>query len=322
MKHEIVHLALEALKQTTGIQAVFKDKKPLDGELKFTFNGITYAFAVEIKQELRTHQLPRIENYFQSNANYLLLAKRIFPKIKEELRQKGIPYLEVNGNIYLKKDGLFLFVDTQKPIEVEKNKGNRAFTKTGLKVLFFLLQHKEAIHLPQRELAELTNVALGNIPQVMDGLKETGYLIPLNNKTLVWDNRKALFERWIADYATILRPKLVKERYRLKANWQEIQFKNQKTLWGGEPAADILTHHLRPEKFLIYTKESRMELIKDYKLMPDKNGELEVLEMFWKENESKTAPPLLVYADLMLEGGKRNKETAQKIYHEHIEPNL
>ncbi len=322
MKHEIVHLALEALKQTTGIQAVFKDKKPLDGELKFTFNGITYAFAVEIKQELRTHQLPRIENYFENNVNYLLIAKRIFPKIKEELRQKGIPYLEVNGNIYLKKDGLFLFVDTQKPIEVEKNKGNRAFTKTGLKVLFFLLQHKEAIHLPQRELAELTNVALGNIPQVMDGLKETGYLIPLNNKTLVWDNRKALFERWIADYATILRPKLVKERYRLKANWQEIQFKNQKTLWGGEPAADILTHHLRPEKFLIYTKESRMELIKDYKLMPDKNGELEVLEMFWKENESKTAPPIIVYADLMLEGGKRNKETAQKIYHEHIEPNL
>jgi hypothetical protein len=25
---------------------------------------------------------------------------------------------------------------------------------------------------------------------------------------------------------------------------------------------------------------------------------------------------------LMLEGGKRNKETAEKIYHEHIEPNL
>lgn len=322
MEHEIIHKALEALKQTTGFEAIFKDKEPLDGELKFTFNGVTYAFDVEVKQELRTHQLPQIENYFHSNADFLLVANRIFPKIKEELRQKDIPYLEANGNIYLKTDGLFLFVDTQKPIEAEKNKGNRAFTKTGLKVLFYLLQHKEAIYLPQRELAELTDVALGNIPQVIDGLKETGYLMPLNNKTFVWENRKALFERWLVAYATVLRPKLVKERYALKANWQDMEFQNHKTVWGGEPAADILTNHLRPEKFLVYTKEGRMELIKKYHLMPDKNGEIEVLEMFWKENQGKTAPPLLVYADLMLEGGKRNKETAEKIYHEHIEPNL
>lgn len=322
MEQEIVDVAIEALKQTTGIQAIFQEKGPLDGILKFAINGAEYALTVEVKHELRTHQLQQIENYFQSNEHFLLIANRIFPKIKEDLRQKEIPYLEANGNIYLKKDGLFLFVETQKPIDVEKNKGNRAFTKTGLKVLFYLLQHKEAINLPQREIADLSNVALGNIPQVMDGLKETGYLIPLNSKTFVWENRKELLERWITEYTTVLRPKLVKERYTLKGNWQEIKFDTYKTVWGGEPAADILTNHLRPEKFLIYTKENRMELIKNYKLMPDKNGEVEVLEMFWKENEGKTAPPLLVYVDLMLEGGKRNKETAEKIYHEYIEPNL
>ena len=69
-----------------------------------------------------------------------------------------IPYLEANGNIYLKKENIFLFIDTQKPVQFEKNKGNRAFTKTGLKVLFYLLQNKEAINLTQRELAESTNV--------------------------------------------------------------------------------------------------------------------------------------------------------------------
>lgn len=322
MKHEIIHKALEALEQIVGIQAVFKDKKTLDGELKFTFNGVDYSFIIGVKQELRTYQLPQMENYFHSNTNFLLIANRIFPKIKEELRQKDIPYLEANGNIYLKKDELYLFVDTQKPIEAEKNKGNRAFTKTGLKVLFYLLQHKEAIHLPQRELAELTDVALGNIPQVIDGLQQTGYLMQLNNKTFVWENRKELFERWVAEYAIVLRPKLLKERYALKSNCQEMEFRNHKTVWGGEPAADLLTNHLRPEKFLVYTKESRMELIKNYHLMPDKNGDIEVLEMFWKEIEGKTAPPLIVYADLILEGGKRNKETAEKIYHEHIEPNL
>ena len=56
--------------------------------------------------------------------------------------------------------------------------------------------------------------------------------------------------------------------------------------------------------------------------MPDKNGEIEVLDLFWKQEDGKTAPPLLVYVDLMLEGGKRNKETAEKIYNEYIKPNL
>lgn len=322
MKLEIIHIALEALKQTTGIQAFFKEKGPLDGILEFSFNGVNHVFTVEIKKELRTHQFQQIEKYFHSNEPFLLIANRLFPKIKEELRQREIPYLEANGNICLKKDGLFLFVDTQKPLDIEKNKGNRAFTKTGLKVLFYLLQHKEAINLPQRELADLTNVALGNIPQIIEGLKETGYLIPLNNKNFIWENRKELLERWIAEYATVLRPKLLKERYALNGNWETIVFDKNKTAWGGEPAADLLTNHLRPEKFLIYTKENRMDLIKNYKLMPDKNGEVEVLEMFWKINEGKMAPPLLVYADLMLEGGKRNKETAEKIYHEYIQPNL
>jgi hypothetical protein len=322
MEQEIVHIALDNLKEISGIHGFFQNKDPLNGVLEMTFNGLKHSFIVEVKREIRTHQLQEIEDYFHRYENFLLVANRIFPKIKEELKEKEIPYLEANGNIFIKKAGLFLFVNTQKPLDVEKTKGNRAFTKTGLKVLFYLLQHKEAINLTQRELAENADVGLGNIPQVIEGLKDTGYLISLNNKTYVWENRKTLLERWIAEYATVLRPKLVKERYALKGNWQEIPFDYQSTVWGGEPAADILTNHLRPEKFLIYTKENRMDLIKNYSLRPDKNGEVDVLDMFWNSNKGKTAPPIVVYADLILEGGKRNKETAVKIYNEYIEPNL
>lgn len=322
MEKEVIHIALENLRQIAGIEAFWQEGGPLDGLLDFSINGQKFTFVVEVKRELRIHQLQQIEEYFHRNEHFLLIAKRIFPKIKEELRLKEIPYLEANGNVFLKKENIFLFVDTQKPLDIKKYKGNRAFTKTGLKVLFYLLQHKEAINLTQRELAEKADVSLGNIPQVIDGLKETGYLTPLNNKNYVWENKKGLLERWIVEYATVLRPKLVKERYALKGQWQEFKFDNHKTVWGGEPAADLFTNHLRPEKFLIYTREERIDFITKYKLMPDKNGEIEVLEMFWEHEYEKTAPPLLVYADLMLEGGKRNKETAEKIYNEFIQPNL
>jgi hypothetical protein len=180
-----------------------------------------HTFTVEVKRELRTHQLQEVEDYFHRYENFLLIANRIFPKIKEELRQKEIPYLEANGNIFLKKDGLFLFVDTQKPLD-GKNQRKPGIHQNGFESVVLSAAAQRSHNLTQRELAEKADVGLGNIPQVIDGLKETGYLIPLNNKTYVWENRKALLERWIAEYATVLRPKLVKERYALKGNWQEI----------------------------------------------------------------------------------------------------
>jgi len=322
MNKEIIHIAIENLGQHTDIKGLWKEKGPLDGALDLYINGTKHCFELIIKREIRAHQLKPIEGYFQKHDNLMLVASRIFPKIKEELREKGIPYLEANGNIFLKKEGVYLLIETAKAIKTEKNKGNRAFTKTGLKVLFYLLQNKDDINLTQRELAEKANVGLGNIPQIINGLKATGFLQALNNKTYVWKNIETLLDQWVTEYAILLKPKLLKEKYTLKGNWQDIVLDNTKTFWGGEPAADILTNYLRPEKFLIYTRENRMELMKKYRLMPDKNGEIEVLDLFWEQEWGNTVPPLLIYADLILEGGKRNKETAEKIYNEYIKPNL
>ena len=169
MEKEIIHIALERLRKVAGLEANWIENGPLDGMLDFMVNGQKFNYVVEVKGELRNHQLQNIEEQFNQNIDFMLFARHIFPKIKEELRKMEIPYLEANGNIYLKKKNIFLFIETQKPLQIEKNKGNRAFTKTGLKVLFYLLQNKEAINLTQRELAEHTKVGLGTIPQVIEG---------------------------------------------------------------------------------------------------------------------------------------------------------
>ncbi|WP_207421544.1 type IV toxin-antitoxin system AbiEi family antitoxin [Desertivirga brevis] len=322
MEKEIVYTALENLPFKDRFKPGWEENGPLDGVLKLTINGKEQIFLIEVKNEIRTHHIVQLEQYRKEWNNFMLLAYRLFPNIKEQLRQKGIPYLEANGNLFLDKEETFLFIDTQKALEPEKNRGNRAFTKTGLKVLFYLLQRKEAINFTHRELAEKANVALGNIPQVIEGLKETAYLISLDNKNYIWENRRSLLDRWIYEYGSILRPKLIKERYTINSDWRQLKLDSDKTVWGGEAAADLLTNHLRPEKFQLYSVETRIDLIKKYRLKPDPMGEVQVLEMFWKAEQLLTAPPLLVYADLILEGGKRNKETADKIFHDYIEPNL
>jgi len=327
MEKEIVHIAIKNLLETTNINANWVDqttqKEAFDGLLMFQINGIDYVFKAETKRELRQHHLQQIETTHKNHPDLIIIAEYIYPKIKEQLRAKEITYLEANGNIFLKKKGLYCFIDTNKKLTLHKPKANRAFTKTGLKVLFHFLQDKELVNKNQREIANQTGVGLGNIPQIIKGLKETGYLIKLNKNTFVWENRKQLLQRWIQEFATELKPKILKGNFTTKKNWQDLKFNPKLTAWGGEAAADLLTNHLRPGKLILYTNEVQKDLIKNYKLIPKDNGEIEVFHCFWNiEKDQKTVPPLLVYTDLILEGGKRNIETAQIIYDEHIQPKL
>jgi hypothetical protein len=319
MNADIIHLALEHLKQETGMAAEFTK----EGVLQLQGPAKPVRFWVIQKDEPRNYQLGEFINLKKQHKNLMVIARQLFPGIREMLYANDIAYLDKQGNMFLKAPGVYIRVEGKKTIQPTATHGNRAFTATGLKVLFQLLQNKDLVNQPQRTIAQKAGVALGNIPLVLQGLKETGYLIPLNKKEFLWENRKDLLQRWVENYATNLKPRLHKNSYRLKMPWHEIRLNTDQTVWGGEPAADILTHHLRPEKYTLYTQESNAQLLKNYRLIPDKDGELEVLEMFWIQNQEEvTAPALLIYADLLAQGSKRNLETAQIIYNEHIKPNI
>jgi hypothetical protein len=316
MNTDIVYQALANLTNTSGISGsivVNEDHELLQLEI----DGQLLEFVFVFKKELRSHQLTQIKSTSDQHPHFMLIAGHLFTTVKQELRDLNIGYLEANGNLFLKKDGLYLLIDHHKKVMIEKNKANRAFTKTGLRILFHFLNDKDLINKPQREIAVACGVALGNIPMVIEGLVETGYLIQNGYKKYVWENRTGLLERWINDYATVLRPKLIKGRYTLKKDWQQVELHSKLSLWGGEAAADQLTHYLRPEKLLIYTKEKQIDLIRNYHIIPQENGELEIHELFWKPEHS-IAPPIIIYAELLLSGGKRNTETAQIIYDEYI----
>jgi hypothetical protein len=109
----------------------------------------------------------------------------------------------------------------------------------------------------------------------------------------------------------------------LTQNWQNLQIANEEgiTLWGAEPAAALLTNQLVPEKFTIYTTENWQNLGQEIGLVPDPNGKVEILQIFWKQSPDKkqTTPPLLVYADLIGSGFSRNIETAQIILENELQ---
>lgn len=320
IEQETIETALDNLKSQTGITGDWGEHEVLDAWLNLNVNNQLLRFTVEIKREIRVHQLEQLRRYKEQFENLILVALRIFPNVKKELRALDIPYLEANGNIYLKKDDTWLWIDKNPPVKLDKENGNRAFTKTGLKVIFHFLINPELVNQPQRYIANYTGVALGNIPRIIEGLKETGYLLNQMQNDYIWENRAELLDRWIADYHTTLKPTLLKGKFRVPQNWHENNLNYDQTLWGGEPAADILTNHLRPEEFMIYTQETQQELIRNYRIRPDVNGNLLVYNWFWKNHLTREiVHPLLIYADLILKNDKRCRETAKLIFDEHLQ---
>lgn len=336
MKEELIQTALDNLKMLTGIVGKWENTKlpGIDGRVVVYTNDEEITLNAVFKQEIRNYQVPQIIEHFNKQDSPIIVARRIFPKIKEELRHHNISYLEANGNIYLKKKKTLVWLDTQKPYYENKTKVGRALNKTGLKVIFHLLLDESLLNETFREIAKKTSVSLGNINYVMNGLMELGHIVRQNKKKAILHNKKELFERWMRGYEERLKPALFMGNFSfIKSNddnsWKTIPLNPSATSWGGEPAGDILTGHLRPEIFTLYTREPKIDLIKNYGIFPDDLGKIRVYSMFWNEDmenpelsSKNVVPPILVYFDLITTNEKRCRETAQMIYDQYIAQNL
>jgi hypothetical protein len=325
MDNLILNKAIEAFEKETKIHPEFlpptPEEKEIDGILRFTHNEVQYKFYIEAKKELRNHQLPELERLNKKFHPLIVIGEYIFPKIKEELRKQNIGYLETNGNVFMANKDLLLWLDTKKPIPTETDTKGRAFTKTGLKLVFQFLLDENIVNLTYREIADRTGVGFGNINFIIKDLKEQGFLININKDTYLLTKKKELLNKWIEAYKVKLKPTLLIGTFRFLKNedflnWKNIRLRNMETWWGGEPAGDQLTNFLKPAELTLYTIEKKQDIIKHYRLLPDDKGNVKVFQKFWMYDDVNidVVPPLLVYADLITTGDRRCMETAQKIY--------
>ena len=176
----IIEKALENLARQTGITATWQQGRDVDGEIQFTHNEELYRIPVEVKREVRAHQLGKLFDLKKKLKRVMVVAEYIYPKLKEELRAEGVAYLETNGNIFIKEGNLFLWVDNFKTEPKETGVTGRAFAKTGLKLLFHFLVDEDLLNLTYREIARRTGIGFGNINFIMTDLKEQGFLLNIN----------------------------------------------------------------------------------------------------------------------------------------------
>jgi hypothetical protein len=282
---------------------------------------------VVVKNELRPSNVHAILELADNHTHILVAANYITPNAKNVLQEHGINYVDRVGNIWLKIHPIYVHIDgihNQPPSEDQKN---RAFTKTGIKVVFQFILNPTLLNLTYREMAEVAGVSLGTIPKVLEGLKEEGLILKKTSDQWTIKDADLLLQRWLNEYTKKLKPSLFLKRYRSNDNnffdsWKRLNF-SEDTFWSGEPAGDLLTNYLQPEKFVVYSRETHQNLMKNYHWVPDVNGDIYVYELFWKKLPEATSPescvpPILAYADLMESGDGRCVEIAKLIYERYL----
>ena len=316
---DLIYEAIANLEEITGLKiSVETTRSQYDAIISIS----NHTFYTEARTDARKSNIGLILSKFQDfdkNKNSLLVADYLAKEVAKVLQQENYNYLDVAGNAHIKADDLFIFVEGKKKKTKEKTNQSRAFQEVGLKLLLLLISEPESLQLSYRELADKTDISLGSVSNIFTELKDLNFLLTTKNKRVL-KNVNVLLDRWVVAYNEILKPRLLRKKYRIAnetSHFIDINTAEFGFVWGGEAAAGIITNYLTSDQYTLYYDEDLPTMVRNLKLIPDNNGNIEIYNTFWTKDLSlkyqNTAPPIEVYADLMGSNSSRNIETAKII---------
>lgn len=323
----ILDTAILAVGERTGLDLTAIDPGP-GGDLRIQLDDAhTHpGYRVEVKPYLNNQTVGLLAaKVAQEHTPTMLVADYVNRQQADRLRQLNIPFIDTAGNAYVNEPPIFVFATGNKPEFLPTAKPRvRLFQPTGLKLIFALLNQPGLEQRPYREQAHVADIALGGVAWIMNDLREGGYLITPTPKTRRLINKRALVDLWVENYPARLREKLILGRYATARDrwWQDIDIADHQAYWGGEIAADRLTHYLRPQDAILYADKVPARLLLENRLLKTNDGNVEILKRFWNvdypEKTQQVVPPLLIYADLIATGDARNIEVAQMVFDDHV----
>jgi hypothetical protein len=250
----------------------------------------------------------------------------LFPHVSRNLgewmRERNYFYMDYAGNAWIEGESYYLRVEGLPKIPIardEETKTSRAFTATGLRVLFIILVNSDLLNAPIRTIADASGTSVGAVANALRDLERDGYLIVNGRKRLLTKQPK-LIQRWVELYASILKPKL-KTRTCEGAEPQEIVANPE--LWekfaqlGGEAAMLSKGFGIRPVETRFYSEYPWQDVARFLKLRPAEDGNVVLTERFWNPHylpASPLVPSLLVFADEFTDGDERQAMIAQEMW--------
>lgn len=354
---EIFKKAISALQKQIGLTAIdFEPTK--NGKKNHDFilaihpmqTDLPLIFPAEVKRSVNSAVIGEAALKVRNGEPKLLLVTEYISQPQaENLRGLNVMFLDTAGNAYLNQPGLYVFVSGKKT-EKPKERIPRLFRAPGMKILFALLTDEKLLERSYRTIASETGVPTPTVGVFMNDLETAGFLIKRKSGARRLLRQNELFRRWVENYGEGFRRTLNPVRFSSQKYdgrwWEKVDIRKYDACWGGETGGAILTKHLKPEIATIYAESLLPRLQLEYGLVRDAHGNVEILNKFWAKNEigkankdedeikdankegkeiekraesnMVTAPPLVIYADLIATADERNLETAQIIYEKYL----
>jgi hypothetical protein len=265
----------------------------------------------------------------------LLLTRQIPDSVIDQMVEQGLEFVDAAGNLYLNSPAAYVLIRGKRLPKLPAA-AVKTFTTNGFKLIYVILQDPDRLTTNHRAIANAAGIAASAVGAILRQLAETHYLQRKRNGDYQLLDYSKLLQRWELGYVERLRPKLFLGQFS-PANGAAIaeltqplsqQAEKSGFLIGGELGAAIATNYLRPQSATLHVQANHRLLLVKLRLKPDPQGPITLLQQFGTANASRQpdagilADPLLLYAELMMTGNDRLRETADRLLSNIVAPNF
>ncbi|MEM9835931.1 MAG: type IV toxin-antitoxin system AbiEi family antitoxin, partial [Bacteroidota bacterium] len=322
----IVHQALENLFYHSGI--IGEAREPAkgaidlhDGSIYFLYRNHFFEKRYIVRKEFTHEDLDTFSSLPIEET--LFIFSSATQKLKLAIKELGFSYLEISGNAFISSNNVLLFIDAKKSINTSAPKTSRAFSKTGLKLIYLFLTNPDALELSYRQIAELVDISIDTIGRIYKELVKDKYLVKYNDKHFRIHDYERLVHDWAVFFNKLIRPNLKSRSFACRDGEDITTLLNVEgnATIGGELAASKLAETLIPTKATVYLNGSFVDFALQNGLIPTQNGSIILVEIFWpaatgiwdNDKENKLASSVLIYADLLESPTPRNLEAMTQL---------
>ena len=259
---------------------------------------------------------------------WILFARYVGRPMGRHLAAHGINYIDAVGNCHLRLGDAYLTTIEGKTPGRESAQ-TRGIGAPGYQVLFAILAQPELLDVPIRRLAEAAGVGKTTAAEVLSRLRAEGFVVP-GQKRRHLRNADALLDRWLAGYATLVRPRLLFGRYRTAdADPAALETRVERSLgaqfqwaWGSGAAAMRLVPHYRGSDTVLHIQNPPADFPRRFQALLADDGPLTILRapgaIAFQGAAPRTVHPLLVFTELLVAGTERAREAAQAIRERYL----
>lgn len=254
----------------------------------------------------------------------LVAAPVIGGGVGDLLTENNVSFIDLRGNCHIDLGGRYV-------AQVQGQRGERPTTARALRtpsyqVLFTVLAEPALLSAPVRTLAAAAGVSRQPVMTLRERLVELG-LVVRGKKGHMWtpQGRRKALDLWLAGYATSVRRGLLVGTYKTQdANPDAREQRIAPILdklgpwrWGGGAASHRMTGYYHGERTVVHVADPPADLQRRLRAVPASDGPVVVLRSPGSKGLEGTTPdtahPLLVYTELLTEGGERARDAAQEL---------